>query len=90
MSGLNHTIHLPIIPVGSGINPARRLRLIELLNTSIREFENLERQASEKNQAVATTAVASQEFVNTLEEVNVTSEMVSEGLECAICMEAFR
>lgn len=90
MSGLNHTINLPIIPVGSGINPGRRLRLIELLNTSIREFENLERQASEMNQAVATTAVASQEFVNTLEEVNVTSEMVSEGLECAICMEAFR
>ncbi len=90
MSGLNHTINLPIIPVGSGINPGRRLRLIELLNTSIREFENLERQASEMNQAVATTAVASQEFVNTLEEVNVTSEMVSEGLECAICMEAFK
>ena len=90
MSGLNHTINLPIIPVGSGINPGRRLHLIELLNTSIREFENLERQASEMNQAVATTAVASQEFVNTLEEVNVTSEMVSEGLECAICMEAFK
>ena len=90
MSGLNHTIHLPIIPVGSGINPGRRLRLIELLNTSIREFENLERQASEMNQAVAETTVTSQEFVNTLEEVNVTSEMVSEGLECAICMEAFR
>ena len=90
MSGLNHTINLPIIPVGSGINPGRRLRLIELLNTSIREFENLERQASEMNQAVAETTVTSQEFVNTLEEVNVTSEMVSEGLECAICMEAFR
>ena len=90
MSGLNHTINLPIIPVGSGINPGRRLRLIELLNTSISEFENLERQASEMNQAVAETTVTSQEFVNTLEEVNVTSEMVSEGLECAICMEAFK
>ena len=90
MSGLNHTIHLPIIPVGVGINPARRLRLIELLNTSIREFDNLERQASEMNQEVVETSRASQEFVNTLEEVNVTSEMVSEGLECAICMEAFR
>ena len=92
MSGLNHTIHLPIIPVGSGINPARRLRLIELLNTSIREFDNLERQASEMNQnrTDPPATVTSQEFVNTLEEVNVTSEMVSEGLECAICMEAFR
>ena len=92
MSGLNHTIHLPIIPVGSGINPGRRLRLIELLNTSIREFENLERQASEMNQnrTDPPAAVASHEFVNTLEEVNVTSEMISEGLECAICMEAFR
>tara|TARA_B100000900_G_scaffold399632_1_gene402353 strand:+ start:1311 stop:2018 length:708 start_codon:yes stop_codon:yes gene_type:complete len=90
MSGLNHTIHLPIIPVDSGINPGRRLRLIELLNTSIREFENLERQASEMNQEAVETTVTSQEFVNTLEEVNVTSEMVSEGLECAICMEAFR
>lgn len=90
MSGLNHTIHLPIIPVGSGINPGRRLRLIELLNTSIREFDNLERQASEMNQEAAETTVTSQEFVNTLEEVNVTSEMVSEGLECAICMEAFK
>ena len=92
MSGLNHTIHLPIIPVGVGINPARRLRLIELLNTSIREFDNLERQASEMNQnrTDPPATVTSQEFVNTLEEVNVTSEMVSEGLECAICMEAFR
>ena len=90
MSGLNHTIHLPIIPVGSGINPGRRLRLIELLNTSIREFDNLERQASEMNQEAVETSRASQEFVNTLEEVNITSEMVSEGLECAICMEAFR
>ena len=90
MSGLNHTIHLPIIPVGSGINPGRRLRLIELLNTSIREFDNLERQASEMNQEAVETSRASQEFVNTLEEVNVTSEMVSEGLECAICMEAFK
>ena len=90
MSGLNHTIHLPIIPVDSGINPGRRLRLIELLNTSIREFENLERQASEMNQEAVETTVTSQEFVNTLEEVNVTSEMVSEGLECAICMEAFK
>ena len=90
MSGLNHTINLPIIPVGSGINPGRRLRLIELLNTSIREFDNLERQASEMNQEAVETSRASQEFVNTLEEVNVTSEMVSEGLECAICMEAFK
>ena len=92
MSGLNHTIHLPIIPVGVGINPARRLRLIELLNTSIREFDNLERQASEMNQnrTDPPATVTSQEFVNTLEEVNVTSEMISEGLECAICMEAFR
>ena len=90
MNGLNHTINLPIIPGGSGINPGRRLRLIELLNTSIREFENLERQASEMNQEAAPTVVASEEFVNTLEEVNVTSEMVSEGLECAICMEAFK
>ena len=92
MSGLNHTIHLPIIPVGVGINPARRLRLIELLNTSIREFDNLERQASEMNQnrTDPPATVTSQEFVNTLEEVNVTSEMVSEGLECAICMEAFK
>ena len=90
MSGLNHTINLPIIPVGSGINPGRRLHLIELLNTSIREFENLERQASEMNQEAVETSRASQEFVNTLEEVNVTSEMVSEGLECAICMEAFK
>ena len=92
MSGLNHTIHLPIIPVGSGINPGRRLRLIELLNTSIREFDNLERQASEMNQnrTDPPATVTSQEFVNTLEEVNVTSEMVSEGLECAICMEAFK
>ena len=92
MSGLNHTIHLPIIPVGSGINPGRRLRLIELLNTSIREFDNLDRQASEMNQnrTDPPATATSQEFVNTLEEVNVTSEMVSEGLECAICMEAFR
>ena len=90
MSGLNHTIHLPIIPVGAGINPGRRLRLIELLNTSIREFDNLERQASEMNQEAVETSRASQEFVNTLEEVNVTSEMVSGGLECAICMEAFK
>ena len=33
---------------------------------------------------------ACEQFVNTLEEVSVTEEMVSKGLECAICMETFK
>ena len=32
----------------------------------------------------------SEEFVNTLEEVNVTQDMLEQGLECSICLEAFK
>jgi len=90
MSGLNGTIH-PLITTGfTGLNPGRRLQLFDLLNSSIREFENLERQASEMNQMMEDRRSASGDFVNTLEEVNVTQDMIDQRLECAICMEAFK
>tara|TARA_B100000686_G_C16742303_1_gene947305 strand:+ start:222 stop:932 length:711 start_codon:yes stop_codon:yes gene_type:complete len=71
----------------------RRNAVIDLFNASLHELENIELMnpvMTQRTDIESAHPRACAEFINTLEEVNVTQEMVSEGLECAICMEAFK
>ena len=89
---------LPIVYPRIYMAPRRRRNaIIDLFNASIHELENIElRNHSPRTPQQHQTNVdsahpaACEQFVNTLEEVSVTEEMVSKGLECAICMEAFK
>ena len=71
----------------------RRNAIIDLFNASIHELENIELRnltMDPRTDAERAHPPACEQFVNTLEEVSVTEEMVSKGLECAICMETFK
>ena len=96
MEGLPTSITLPIVYPRMYRGPRRRRRnaIIDLFNASIHEFENIELMNTAMDPRTTDTesgnSAASEHFVNTLEEVSVTEEMVSKDLECSICLEAFK
>ena len=85
---------LPVVYPRIYMGPRRRRNaVIDLFNASIHELENIELRnltMDPRTDVESARPAAREQFVNTLEEVSVTEEMVSKDLECSICLEAFK